>query len=92
MPDPSRLQVNDQVKFVGLPSEWSETGFQVQPEDIAFMRSLIELGYYQRICAIDEYGKPWIKVRLKVDDKYETHTWALFERTGWILKRRDLKG
>ena len=86
MPDPKLLKVGDRIKYVTRPLEWIDPKFKVCEDDKKFLDAIIKRGYWQRIYEIDEYGNPWIEIRLKVDGKVQLHTWAIFEDSGWILK------
>lgn len=86
MPTPKKLQIGDWIKYVERPLEWKSKRFRVDKWDIEFLDKLIARGRWQRISTIDEYGNPWIQVRIKYDAKYEHHTWAILESSGWIMK------
>ena len=84
MPNPKNLKINDKVKFVSIPEEWSAKDYRVFPEDIKFMKKLIKRSWPCRICEMDQYGNPCIHIKLKNKDKYEYHSWSITEKTGWI--------
>ena len=85
MPDPRELRVGDRVRFVGLPDEWSEPGYQVHDESVALIRTLIERGRSSRVCKITEDGYPWIEVRVRCQDgALEHHSWGIYDSTGWV--------
>ena len=86
MPNPKNLRVGDRIKYVCRPREWSNINFRVCEDDKIFLDELIKRGYWQRVYEIDEYGYPWIYIRLSIKNKVEIHTWAIFEESGWILK------
>lgn len=91
MPEPKSLRVGDKVRFVSLSEEWSHPGYSISLQDVAFMRKLIKRPWPSRVCQIDEYGSPWISVKIKVKGVYEQHSWAIFERTGWrhVASRKE---
>ncbi len=84
MPNPKDLKLGDKVRFISRPDEWAQPGYRIDSDDIVFMDRLIARGYPARICRIDEYGNPWIRVRLKSDSGYEHHTWSITESSGWM--------
>ena len=84
MPNPKILKIGDKIKFIHRPAEWNNHKFHTDKEDKKFMDILISRGYWQRISEIDEYGKPWIHVRIKNKNRIEHHTWAIMEKTGWV--------
>ncbi|GDY13882.1 hypothetical protein LBMAG53_27600 [Planctomycetota bacterium] len=90
MPNAMTLKVGDWIKYVDRPLEWKSKRFRVNRWDIEFLDKLIARGRWQRISKIDEYGTPWIFVRLKYNNHYEHHTWAIFESSGWIMKSPQL--
>ena len=47
------------------------------------MKAVIARGFPLRIYEIDEYGQPWVEIRLKCPEGYEQHTWCVMEKTGW---------
>jgi hypothetical protein len=83
MPDPKRLKVGDLVRFVRLPDEWSQKGFTVSHDDVAFMKKMIKRSWPSRVFMIDEYGRPWISARIHGRGKYQYHSWMIAESTGW---------
>ena len=83
MPDPKSLKVGDRVRFVSLPEEWAQPHCTVHENSVEFMKQLLTRTWPSRVCEIDEWGNPWVDVRLKVGDKYEHHSWAILESTGW---------
>src|ERR1700722_13513525 len=89
MPDPKSLKVGDRVRFVSLPTEWSEAGYTLPPCDLSFMKKMIRRTWPSRIENIDEYGQPWISARIREKDgKLHFHWWAIFESTGRRLVNR----
>ncbi len=83
MPDPKTLQVGDRVRFVSIPTEWSQPGFTVHAFDRSFMKKMIQRTWPSRVYEIDEYGQPWISARIRENGKLCHHIWAIFESTGW---------
>ena len=84
MPDPKTLQIGDRIRYVHRPDEWSEPGYTVHEESVAFMDALIARGRSVRIAEIDEHGTPWFEARLRdPDGELEYHSWGVLERTGW---------
>jgi hypothetical protein len=83
MPDPRSLKVDDRVRFIALPDEWSHPGYTIQPECIVFMKKMIQRSWPSRVYEIDEYGQPWICAWIRERGKLSLHTWAIFESTGW---------
>jgi hypothetical protein len=83
MPNPKCLKVGDFVRFVSLPDEWSQKGFSVPHDDIAFMKKMVKRSWPSRVFMIDEYGDPWISARIRERGKYYYHTWKIAESTGW---------
>jgi hypothetical protein len=89
MPDPKSLKVDDLVRFVSLPEEWSRPGYTLLPESRLFMRKMIQRCWPSRVHEVDEYGNPWIHARVRERGKYRFHSWAVLESTGWRrVKRR----
>jgi hypothetical protein len=56
MPDPKSLKVGDRVRFVSIPTEWSQPGFTVQRCVRSFMKKMIRRAWPSRVSEIDEYG------------------------------------
>jgi hypothetical protein len=88
MPAPKTLRVGDKIRFIKRPDEWERPDYYVHTDDRLFMDKLIKRGYPARIFMIDEYGTPWVRVRLQVRNASEHHTWAIMEKTGWVLVLR----
>jgi hypothetical protein len=51
------------------------------------MDRVIARGIPSGIAEIDEYGTPWVHVRLRSVKGWEYHSWGIAERTGWRLVR-----
>ncbi len=83
MPDPRELKVGDRVRFVALPEEWATPGATVPPESRAFMKAMLKRRTPSVVFEIDEYGIPWIRARIAHAGRYQQHTWAISEHTGW---------
>ncbi len=83
MPDPKRLRVGERVVFNSLPKEWAVPGYTLLPESAAFMAHLVKWRRVCRIDSIDEFGTPWITVRIRRTTGTTVETWGIFERTGW---------
>ena len=83
MPDPKALKVGDLVRFVTLPDEWSRPAHATPRDSIAFMKAMIKRTWPSRIARIDEYGYPWIEARIFRRGKWDYHSWAIIELTGW---------
>jgi hypothetical protein len=88
MPDPHFLKVGDLVRFVALPDEWSRPDYSVHRESVAFMKVLIKRSWPSRKARIDEYGSPWVEVRISQHGKLDYHSWAILESTDWRLVKR----
>ena len=80
MPDPMKLQVGDRVRFVDLPEEWQDPQYTVLPESVEFMEAMIARSWPSRVYEVDEFGTPWVAVRLRKDGEIEHHTWGILER------------
>ena len=85
MPDPTTLKIGDRIRFLTVPDEWSRKGYTVQPEDRSFMNKLIKRRFPSSVAEKDEYGRPWIYVRLRVRGRVEYHSWCVMESTGWRM-------
>jgi hypothetical protein len=83
MPDPRSLKVGDLVRFIALPEAWSRPDYHVHRESVAFMKELIRRSWPSRVCAIDEYGYPWIRARVRQRGVIHHHHWLITESTGW---------
>jgi hypothetical protein len=88
MPDPRTLKVGNLVRFVAIPTEWSQPGYTVHRESVAFMKKMIKRTWPSRVYEIDEYGQPWITARIRERGKLCLHIWAIFESTGWRCVQR----
>ncbi len=89
MPDPKLLKVGDRVRFVAIPTEWSQPGYTLPPCDRSFLKKMIRRTWPPARSEIDEYGQPWISARIREKDgKLPFHSWAIFESTGWRLANR----
>lgn len=91
MPDPSKLKVGDRIRFVTLPDEWSQPGYRLPRESMAFMKHMLKRSYSLRIVQIDEYGVPWISARIRDRGRVKRHTWGILENTGWRKVERRVK-
>ena len=83
MPDPKTLKVGDKVRFISVPKEWSDPKITVHRDDVKFMKAIIARGRPSRIYEVDEYGTPWVAMRLQGLSGLEHHTWGIMEKTGW---------
>lgn len=89
MPDSRTLRVDDRIRFVSLPEEWTNPKYTVQAESVAFMRTLIARKSSCRISKIKEDGYPWIEARTQMPDgTTEHHGWGIYEATGWRLVQK----
>ncbi len=86
MPDPQSLQVGDLVRFIGIPEEWSQSGYRIQRSSILFMKNLIRRTWPSRVSRIDDTGFPWIEARIRNRGRIEYHSWMITEPTGWETK------
>lgn len=87
MPDSRKLKVGDRVRFVELPTEWSEEHVIVPAYSLAFMKRLIARGRSSRVSAIRD-GFPETEVRLsRADGGIDYHFWTITESTGWCRVR-----
>ena len=89
MPNPKTLKVGDLVRFISLPKEWSQPGYRLMPESLAFMKRMVRRKWPSRIYEIDEHG-PWIQARIRERGKARLHLWLIMESTGWrrVERRR----
>lgn len=85
MPNPKNLVIGDKIRFTSRPEEWSAPNFTIQDDDITFIDKLIEGGCIAEVNEVDEYGNPWVFIRVKIDGENEEHAWSIFESTGWEL-------
>ena len=83
MPDPKRLHVGERVEFYALPAEWRVPGYTLHPESAEFMAHLVKWRRMVLIDRIDEYGTPWVTVRIHRSRGTSVDRWGIFERTGW---------
>ncbi len=88
MPDPKKLKVGDEVRFVALPDEWNAPGNYCHPETMAFMKAMIARRWPSRVCRIDEDGYPWIEARMRSGARIMHHGWMIYESSGWRLVRK----
>ena len=89
MPDPRKLRIGDRVRFIRLPDEWNEPGYQVHEESVEFMTALMKRRRSSRVCKIEEDGYPWIDARLRDEGgAIECHSWGIYEATGWVRVNR----
>jgi hypothetical protein len=86
--DYRKLRVNDRIRLVHMPTEFSRPGFFVHRDERRAYRRLIERGRSLRVFKIDEWGLPWVhfKFRLK-NGRFEYH-WLLINHDGWVKVRR----
>ena len=90
MSDPSKLEVDDLVRFVSLPDEWQDPKSRVHAESIEFMKIMISRKWPSRVCEVDEYGTPWIEARIREDGILVYHGWGILECTAWrVVRKRD---
>jgi hypothetical protein len=90
MPDPKLLKIGDQVRFVSIPTEWSEPGYVVPRCDMLFIKRMIERTFPSRVREIDYLGYPWIRAILRHRGKTTYHYWMIAESTGWRQVNRRL--
>jgi hypothetical protein len=88
MPDPRRLKVGDQVRFVAIPDEWLRRNRALHRDSLAFMKNMISRKSPSRIWRIDDSGYPWIRARMMYRGKPHYHSWLITESSGWRLVRR----
>ena len=85
MPDPKSLKVGDKIRFISIPLEWNESGFQVLPESKEFMNDLIKQNAVVVKIRIDEYCNPWFEVDICSGKSNGENSWAVFESSGWVF-------
>lgn len=91
MPDPLLLKVDDRVRFVSIPEEWSQPGYQIQRYSVQFMKKLIRRTWPSRVKELDDSGYPWIEARIRERGRLVYHSWLITESTGWRqVHRRSL--
>jgi hypothetical protein len=83
MPNPKVLKIGQSIIFYELAKEWAVPGYMLQEESRIFMTLLIKRKRRCIINKIDEFGVPWFEITLRVDGKAETHSWGIFEKSGW---------
>jgi hypothetical protein len=91
MLNPKNIKINDKIKFISIPEEWSTKNYNIFPEDRTFMKKLIKRSLPCRISEIDKYGNPCVHVKFKNKNKYEYHSWVITEKTGWrkVVPRKN---
>lgn len=83
------LQVGDRIRIVRMPSGVDEPGYTFHPETRRLYERLIERGYAQRICLIDQWGLPWIRCQFKLaDGRWEYHSLAVNDDSWVRVKHR----
>ncbi len=83
MPNPKLLKIGQRVVFYQQPKEWAIPGYTLHEESRLFMQLLIKRKRRCTINNIDEFGVPWCEITLRVSGKAETHSWGIFEKSGW---------
>ena len=89
MPNPKTLKLGDRVRFISIPEEWRDPGFQTWPCDRRFLQAMIKRTWPSRVCEVDAWGYPWIHARMRRRGRIEHHWWCISESTGWrkVAKR-----
>jgi len=88
MPDPRTLEIGDFVRFIALPEEWKQPGYQIHRDSVAFMKRMIRRTWPTRVVMHDQFGYPMICARMRQRGKLHYHSWLITEATGWRLVKR----
>lgn len=86
MPDPHSLKIGDQICFIAIPEEWSQPGYTVHKESIAFLKAMIRRARPSRVARLDAYGQPWIEARIRQRGKLHYHRLARCQAASSILQ------
>jgi hypothetical protein len=82
-----KLRVNDRIRFVHMPTEFSQPGYCVHRDTLRVYRRLIDRGRSVRVFMIDEWALPWVQFRFRrKDGRIEYHSLAI-NHDGWVRVR-----
>ena len=83
-----KLRVNDRIRLVQMPTEFSQPGFFVHRDTRRACRRLIERGRSVRVFMIDEWKLPWVRFQFRLKDgRIEYHRLAI-NHDGWVRVQR----
>jgi hypothetical protein len=86
-----RLRVDDRVRLVHMPTEFSRPRYQIHRDTLRAYRRLIERRWPLRVCKIDDWKLPWVQFQLRrKDGRIEYHSLAV-NHDGLVLVRRRSK-
>lgn len=86
------LRVGSEIRIKRVPKEdlimqkkLEKEGEEHAGWTVQVLRAIIRAGKPVKIYAIDEYGKPWFRVRLKLNGRLEEHILAVIDNDSWAL-------
>ena len=91
MPDRTKLKIGDKIKITGIPEEDLKahandtTAGNGMLSTAAVLEKIMTQYTSVTIDQIDEYGKPWFSVDIKVKGQTEHHTIAIMDDDSWEL-------
>jgi hypothetical protein len=83
-----KLRVNDRIRFVHMPTEFSRPGYFVHRDTRRVYRRLIERGRSVRVFMIDEWKLPWIRCQFRLEDGRIEYHWLAINHDGWVRVQR----
>ena len=85
-----KLRVGDRIRFVSMPTEFSQPGYFVHKDTLRVYRRLIARRRSVRVAFLGDWGDwkvPWIRCRFRrKDGRIEYHALAI-NHDGWVRVR-----
>jgi hypothetical protein len=83
-----KLRLNDRVRLVHLPTEFSQPGYFVHRDTLRVYRRRIDRGRSVRVFKIDEWKIPWVQFQFRrKDGRIEYYSLAI-NHDGWVRVQR----
>jgi hypothetical protein len=82
------LKVNDRIRIILIPTEWSKPGYHVPPCTRKLYERLIQRKRSVRVYEIDEWGLPWIRCRFRYRKGWMNHSLAVNDDSWVRVKHR----
>lgn len=83
-----KLRVNERIRFVHMPTEFSRPGYTLHRDTRRAYRRLIERGRPLRVFKIDEWKLPWIHCQFRRKDGRIEYHWLAINHDGWVRVHR----
>jgi hypothetical protein len=78
------LKVNDQIRIVEVPTEFSRPGYYIHRDTLRAYKRLVARGRPLRICEIDAWCIPWIHFRFRRSNGRLEYHWLAVNHDGIV--------